>query len=68
MSFPTLQLPLNGLSDQIRAAFAVGQNAVHAVKSALRKRSLHFLGPKFLSSHTNYFPYGLLTVDNSYGI
>lgn len=68
MPFSTLQKLFHGLTDQIRAGFVVFKHGIHAGKGAFGKRSLHFLGPQLFSSHTNYFPYGLLTTDKSYGI
>jgi hypothetical protein len=52
MLFPTLQLPLNGLPDEVGALLALVQNRVHAVKGALRKAGRDLLEIDLFSAHS----------------
>lgn len=50
-SLAPLQLPLNGIPDEIRPVLALGQNRLDAGEGPLGEPGLHVLGPHFLASH-----------------
>lgn len=51
MFFPTLKLPLDSLSDEVRALFVVVQNGVHAVQRALWQAGWGLLEIDLFSAH-----------------
>jgi len=51
MFFPALQFPLNSLSDEVRALFAIVQNGVHAVQGAIRQTGRDLLKIDLFSAH-----------------
>lgn len=50
-SLPTLQFPFDGLPDEVRPVFPLGQYGLDPVKGPLREPGLHVLVPKFFASH-----------------
>ncbi len=53
MMLPTLQLPLDGIANEIGAFFAVIQNAVHSGKRAGRESGGHLFGVDLFAAQSD---------------
>jgi hypothetical protein len=55
MTFPALQLPFNGLPDEVSAPFVIPKNGVHAVESAGGEPGRNLLVVDLFSAHAKIY-------------
>lgn len=59
--FPPLDLPLDGLANEVCSVLVLTQQRLDPGKRVLREPGLHVVGPLFFSPHLRFSSYEVLT-------